>query len=145
MNEVVVGIDGSEHALQALRWAVGEARRRGAPLRAVHAWVLPYMPLAVGYMPLDEGKLLEASHEGANAVVQAALGAAADEAADIDMAGAAVNGPPVAVLLAQAKEAALLVVGSRGHGGFAELMLGSVSHQCAQHARCPVVIVPATR
>jgi nucleotide-binding universal stress UspA family protein len=138
MERIVVGVDGSETGHDALQWAVDEARRRSAVLEAVYAW---HQPFVTGYAYLGEIEL--GSFE---ADARQVLDTAVDS---VDVPG----GPPIerklilggaaSVLVEEAKGAALLVVGSRGRGGFTGLLLGSVSQQAAHHASCPVVIIPA--
>lgn len=138
-GRIVVGVDGSEGAQRALRWAVAQAVRTGSHLQVVHGWQYPYAgsTLYAGVV-VDVGDL----EAGARAVLDAAV-------ADVDMSG--LDAPPDLVvvehsaalaLVEAAKGADLLVVGTRGRGGFAELLLGSVSQQVVHHAPCPVVIVP---
>lgn len=138
MERIVVGVDGSEPSRAALGWAVGEARLRGAAVDAVHAWTYPVYGYAGGMMPapvIDRERLV-----GAAAAVL-------DEVCDsVDAAGVVVRrlleeGPAARALLDAAEGASLLVVGSRGHGGFTALLLGSVSQHLAHHAPCPFVIV----
>lgn len=140
IERIVVGVDGSEGAKSAVRWAAREARLRGAKLELTTAWGLPTYPGAftMGGIPDELVKALIG--EARQRVAEAAEEARA-EGRDLDIETRAVEGPPATVLLAAAKLADLLVVGSRGLGGFRELLLGSVSHQCAHHAPCPVVIV----
>lgn len=145
---VVVGIDGSAGAAEALRWAVAEARLRKARLRIVHAWTYGYagMPLggfgAMGgfdsYIPpeIDSNDLQRAAEE----LLERAIGEVGGIEA-IEVERRVVEGGTAQVLIAAAVGADLLVVGSRGHGGFVGLMLGSVSQQCVSHAPCPVVVV----
>ena len=140
MSVIVVGVDGSPESLAALRWAADEARLRGATLRAVHAWFMPMVftsgpPLLVLPETRDElGK------EGEK-VLAHALDAVAADVEGLAVERSVVEGSAAHSLLRTAKGADLLVVGSRGHGGFHGLLLGSVSQQCAHHAPCPVVIV----
>lgn len=139
MEHIVVGLDGSAHSTKALRFAVEEARIRGVEVQAVMAWHLPYYGGMVGMsLPMDP--------ESMRASYQAELDRAVDA---VDATGLAapiqrtlVEGTPGGVLVDASKGAAMLVVGSRGHGGFMGLLLGSVSQQVAAHAHCPVVIVP---
>ena len=131
---VVVGVDGSEGGRRALQWAAEEARLRGARLRVVHVW--SYLNQAgeafdPAYGEDDARRFLDETVAG--------LGA---EASGLDVERAAVNDLPARGLLDSAADADLLVVGARGMGGFRGLLLGSVSQQVAQHAPCPVVIVP---
>jgi nucleotide-binding universal stress UspA family protein len=140
MGVIVVGVDQSEGARAALRFALEEARLRQARLRVVHAWQFGYIgaPGFEGSLPAVGGDLAE-FHEAAEAALDETLrGVVADGVAierRVDQGAAA------PVLIEESRDADLLVVGSRGHGGFAQLLLGSVSQQCAQHAFCPVVIV----
>ena len=138
MERIVVGVDGSETAREALKWAVDEARRRNAIVEAVYAW---HQPFAVGYAEL--GELDNLGHFEKEA--QVALDASVDA---VDASGIApierrlLPGGAASVLVEEAKGASMLVVGSRGRGGFSGLLLGSVSQQAAHHASCPVVIIP---
>jgi nucleotide-binding universal stress UspA family protein len=142
MNLIVVGVDHSDGAKAALVFAHEEARLRRATLRAVHAWQFGY----VGYTGF-EGALPAAGADiselraAAVAVLAAAVREAVPEPGDVEIEQRVVEGTAGAVLVDESRRADLLVVGSRGHGGFAQLLLGSVSQQCAQHAACPVVIV----
>ena len=143
MNVIVVGVDHSPGAKAALVFANEEAGLRGATLRAVHAWQYGY----IGYTGL-EGSVPSVGgdiNELRTAAV-AALEASVREAlpdTDVEIELQAIQGAPAGVLVEASRDADLLVVGSRGHGGFVGLLLGSVSQQCAHHAECPVVIVHA--
>lgn len=142
MNVIVVGVDRSDGAKAALAFAHKEARLRGAKLRAVHVWQFGY----IGYtgfeaaMPPVGGDIHE-FRAAASAALDATLREALPDVGDVEIEQRIVEGTPGAVLVDESREADLLVVGSRGHGGFAQLLLGSVSQQCAHHAACPVVIV----
>ena len=132
---VVVGVDGSEAAAAALRWAAEEARLRGAALTVVHAWEVPY-PAEITFAGGTYAAMEQAAHEVvADALADAGL--VADEVEHL-----VVQSTPSRAILEAAAEATLVVVGSRGRGGFAGLLLGSVSHQVSQHAGCPVVVAP---
>ena len=142
MGEIVVGFDGSEASVQALRFAVEEARAHGGEVKAIKAWSVP--PLAYG-----AGWSVPVHADDYEKVAQAELDKSLAEA-DVAASGVTITavvceGQPADVLCAQAASADLLVVGSRGLGGFRGLMLGSVSQQCANHAACPVVIIPHGR
>lgn len=137
-GRLVVGVDGSDHAARALRWAIDEARLRGAWVEAVHAWDYPVV--SVTGFPVPDVDL-EAIEQSARATLDHAVDQ--NTAPDVEIRRSVVAGPAPTALLEAATDADLLVVGSRGRGGFAGLLLGSVSQQCAQHARCPVVIVPS--
>jgi nucleotide-binding universal stress UspA family protein len=138
MSTIVAGVDGSSCAQEALRFAVEEARLRGATLRVVTAWQVPAMAYSGGFVaPFDRREF----EQIAEAVGEKALAAVRPQSAGLDVQRVAHEGQPAHVLLEEARDADLLVVGTRGHGGFAGLLLGSVSQQCAHHAPCPVVIV----
>jgi nucleotide-binding universal stress UspA family protein len=141
MGLIVVGIDGSDHSKEALRWALDEARLRGAALRVVTAWTAPvYIGYAaVSGAAIDPSLFQEAAGEQVEKTVKEVVG----DVTDVQIERKTVEGTAALVLVEEAQEADLLVVGSRGHGGFAGLLLGSASQQCAQHATCPVVIVHA--
>jgi nucleotide-binding universal stress UspA family protein len=135
---VVVGVDGSDCSQDALRFAVEEARMRGASLRVVSAWSTPTNLYASGYSPsIDADTFRKAAEATAAGAVERAREIAPDLAVDAETP----EEHPVTALLTAAEHADLLVVGSRGRGGFARLLLGSVSTQLGQHARCPVTIV----
>lgn len=147
MGPVVVAVDGSESALEAIRFAVAEARRLGTGVRAVHVWHVPEGEFLAGFAPsADE---LRGHEQAARELLERAVErAAADEpGAPVEQVlrqSAAVG----AALVEEAAGAELLVVGSRGLTGVREVLLGSVSHFCCQHAPCPVVVVrhrPSTR
>ena len=140
MSTIVVGVDGSEPSAEALAYALRQARLEGADIRAVTAWYVS----AVSYGGPGASPLVnvhEAFEKDAQAISRDALKAVGGDAAGIEIVAIVREGHPAKVLLDEAASADLLVVGSRGLGGFAELLLGSVSHECAQHATCPVVIV----
>ena len=146
-GSVVVGVDGSAGARSGLRWAAAEARLRKTRLRVIHAWRFSY-PGAAGYGYLGETLPdggLSKLHRASEDMVEQAIANLATEAEGIAIEREVVEGTAADVLLGAVTENDLLVVGSRGHGGFVGLLLGSVSQQCAHHARCPVVIVHAPR
>ncbi|WP_220150435.1 universal stress protein [Gaiella occulta] len=140
---IVVGIDGSDVSKEALRLALYEAALRGTRVRAVHAW-LPVLPVALtgpGVVPpIDIEPIRDAAAELLSATVAAVAG---EKAADVELA--AVEGHAAGAILENAHDAELIVVGQRGHGAIKTLVLGSVSHDVVQHARCPVLVVPAPR
>jgi nucleotide-binding universal stress UspA family protein len=158
LGTIVVGVDGSPESKNALRWAVEEARLRGASVRAIHVYDEPVLRWEAYAAP--EGAMLTSeqvaeleeslrsraaeSQGRAEALVEHAV-AELDDIEDVHVDVVALRGRPASTLIEESKDADLLVVGSRGHGGFKELVLGSVSHQCAQHAVCPVVILPNLR
>jgi len=143
MKTFVVGIDDSEPATGALRWALAESQAHGARLVVVHAWDWPYVGEFGAFV---NERLATADFDHAAAEVLHAMVAAARDPAtdDVEVEERVVRGAPAQALLEAAAGADLLIVGSRGRGGFTGLLLGSVSQQCAQHATCPVVLVPRT-
>ena len=138
---IVVGIDGSPGSLHALSWAAREARLRSATLEVVAAWTYPTLVLLVPVAP--DPPLVKTLRKQAREMIESALEKVADDVAGIDIDCRALEGDTPAVLLERAKSADLLVVGSRGLGGFRGLLLGSVSQQCVQHASSPVAVVPS--
>ena len=136
---IVVGIDHSDGAKAALRFALEEARLRGVKLRAVHAWKFDYLEAPGLMRTLPPGEY-EALHTAAEAALDATFKEVGN-AEGVEVERRVVQGAPAGVLVEESRGADLLVVGSRGLGGFAQLLLGSVSQQCANHAKCPVVIV----
>jgi nucleotide-binding universal stress UspA family protein len=124
MADVVVGIDGSDASVEALRLALREARLRGTTLRAVHVW----------HDDEDEARSLLAG----------AIDAVAGETAGIDVEPVLRrSSSPATALAEEAEHADLLVLGTRGRGGLHELLDGSVSFDCRRHAACPVMVVTA--
>jgi len=135
MQRIVVGVDGSEAAQAALEWAIDEARRRNAVVEAIQAW---HQPGVTGYAYLGEIDLSEFVTE-TKEILDAAI--AAVDTTGVTVESKVMTGGAAQVLVEEAKGADLLVVGSRGRGGFSGLLLGSVSQQAAHHAPCPIVIV----
>ena len=137
---VVVGIDFSAGARAALLFALHDAVRRGVPVEAVSAYRPPdyWMDFyAVGSYQTDQ--IREAARDRLRTFVAEVLPDGHQPPPEVHVR--AVMGTPADVLTLEARGADLLVVGSRGHGGFAHMLLGSVSMQCAQHASCPVTVV----
>lgn len=143
MPGIIVGTDGSHHSRKALEWAAREAGLRHAPLTVltVHQAVVGYFGGPVAY-PGDvdlTAKAREAARKDTDEVLDA-LGDDLPRPEQVSVL--AVTGLPAEEILAAADDADLVVVGSRGAGGFKQLLLGSVSSQVTHHARCPVVVVP---
>ena len=142
-QRIVVGIDGSEGSLVALRVAATEARVRAAVLEVVCAW----HPSSMGSIPaFGVGSPAAQSLEELRTALDetlAAEGLGPDDGVAVE--ARVVTGHAAEALLDAAERATLVVVGTRGRGGFAGLVLGSVSHQVVTHARCPVMIVPHPR
>ena len=137
---IVVGVDGSEESKQALRWALGEARLRGARVVALRAWIYPTLA-AGGLIPVATDLFEQLAQNEAKELAATVEEVTAGEA-DVAVDQVVVEDAPARALVAASEDAELLVVGTRGHGGFSGLLLGSVSQQSAHHASCPVVIVP---
>ncbi len=140
-GEVVVGVDDSENARTALRWAMAEAERTDRQLVVVHGWETPVAvpPGGMAYGPLADEDFQRIGGAVIDAVV-ADASAGRPEVPRVRRLAVPATAPEA--LIAAAEGAAMLVVGSRGRGGFAGLLLGSVSQQCLHHAPCPVVVVP---
>lgn len=140
MSGIVVGIDGSPAAEAALAFAFDEAKLRELPLRIVCAWEIPAIEYAgAAFVPSPD--LAESAESEADAVLaRAAATLGADCGVHVETA--AVHGHPATVLVEQASDATLLVVGARGHGALATLVLGSVSKAVAHHCAVPLAIVP---
>ena len=132
---IVVGVDASESSGRALTWAIGEAQRAGGSLFLVNAWMFP---MALGYAFTTT---VHEVHEAARDVVDRAVARVAEAAPEVAVSGETVEQPAGPALVAAAKDAEILVVGSRGLGGFEGLLLGSVSQYCTRHATCSVVVV----
>ncbi|MDV8000257.1 universal stress protein [Rhodococcus sp. IEGM 1408] len=134
---VVVGVDGGPDSIRALEWAADYARTVEAPLVAVTAFDLPtiYGPYAmVGWESSTE---LE---NQARSMLADAVRNTLGEDALVDQR--VIRGHPAEVMVAASGDARLVVMGSRGHGGFAGMVMGSVSQHVVSHARCPVVVLP---
>ena len=152
MSTIVVGVDGSDHSLSALRWALDEAASRGAKLEVVLAYDrVPYWQFYAegGVMSASYSQAIEedvadaerASKEAAQATIDKMLEDIGDTG-DVEITAVTIaDNNAAGALIERSADADMLVVGSRGRGGFAGLLLGSVSQQCASHARCPVVII----
>lgn len=143
IRRIVVGVDGSDGATHALAFAIAEAERWDADLEVVAAWEYPWQ-WTEGYNPRwaeDEDWFAKHAEEQATELVERVLGGRDGPPA---MRVVTVRGPAVQVLVEAAADADLLVVGSRGRGGFRGMLLGSVSNGCVHHAPCPVTVVPAT-
>jgi nucleotide-binding universal stress UspA family protein len=139
-QRIVVGVDGSESSKSALRWAVRQAESLAGSVDAVIAWEYP---LAWhGWTP-PPSHSFEYRVLAGKILAEAVLTTVGPDR-PVEIRTHVVQGNPASVLLETARGAALLVVGNRGHGGFAEALLGSVSQHCVHHAACPVVVVRGT-
>lgn len=141
-ERVVVGVDGSPSALEALKWAAHYASATGGTVRAVLAWHYPTAAgnPPVGVTPAVVETEVEQSRED---VIDEAITSALGPQPTVKIERKAVYGHPAQVLIDESADADLLVVGHRGHGGFSGMMLGSVSTHCVTHAHCPVTVVRA--
>ena len=138
MKMILVGIDGSLHAEAALDFAAQEASAHRAGLVVVCAWEIPMM---IDPMAAFPGDWFERMREDAEALVAKAMERVRDSHPEVETSGKALEGNPASVLLEEAKDADMVVLGSHGRGEFATLLLGSVTQQVIHHATCPVVVV----
>jgi len=141
MATIVVGVDGSECADKALVFAAEEAALRGANLRVIGAWGLPVSPGHAGGTPALNPSLVSAFEALARANVDRAVAEARRLHPSLEVEGIVVMDQPAKAILDRARDTSLVVVGSRGRGGFSSLLLGSVSQQTVHHAPCPVVVI----
>ena len=145
IGRIVVGIDGSEHARRTLQWAVDEARLRKWVVIAVHAHAIPTLyvapdPVLGASPPFPDPEIAKRLEEAAETMLAEEIEQVHSE--DVTIERSVVTGSASDALVRAAREGDLLVVGSRGLGGFKGLLLGSVSRQVVHPAPCPVVIVP---
>lgn len=140
MPGIVVGVDGSAHSRMALERAANEAAVHGAPLTVltVHQAVRDVYGSASHYA--DDAALTEKAKEAAKAETDQVLAALGSQPASVTVT--AVHGLPVDELIKASQGADMLVLGRRGFGGFARLMMGSVTDQVSRHAHCAVLVVP---
>jgi len=146
MNEFVVGIDGSDHSRMALQWAAAASDAAGVPIRAVQSWTLSMhpssalMPVSPVLPSTEDAKAMdELTRQSITALATDMLGSSDAVTTDV------LRGPPAGALLQTVASDSVLVLGSRGRGGFAGLLLGSVSQECVEYASCPVVVVRTER
>ncbi len=136
---VLVGVDGSAASLNALEWAVAQARRVGWRLHLVCAYALPTFAAASldgGYATLDDTAIRDGAQAALDEAVERASGRGVDVTSSLE------TGDPAGVLVDLTKQVCLAVVGTRGNSGFAERILGTVSSALPAHAHCPTVVVP---
>ena len=148
-GKIVVGVDGSEAAHEALRFAAEEAKARGWRLLVIYAWKFVSAPLTSDLdsttMPQDH--ILEdvdTERSAAETVLESVLREVFSQAPPVEFESHIVEGDAADALVAAAEDAELIVVGSRGRGRFKSALLGSVSSHVVHHATCPVVVVKAT-
>jgi len=134
---IVVGVDGSDSSKAALRWAIRQAKLTGAAVEAVTAW---RFPVGYGMATLDSHGVIDFEGDAKETLTKA-LAEVSGLDPEVPVRPLVTEGHPAEVLLSAARRAELLVVGSRGHGGLASALLGSVSLYCVLHARCPVLVL----
>ncbi len=138
-GRIVVGIDGSDGSQAALGWALVEASRRGSRLDVVLAWQAPYLGEVSGLVLVE---MTEQAERHARELLSGIVDGIVAECPDVEIVPLLAEGRAAPALLDAAEGADLLVVGSRGRGGFKSLLLGSVSSACVHHAPCPVAVIP---
>lgn len=139
-DRIVVGVDGSDASKQALRWAARQAELTKGVVEAVAAWNIPHLYGARAWLPpssTEEAALKDRAHKELSDAVEETVGASPPVEVRIEVR----YGTAAGVLIDASRDAAVLVVGSRGLGGFSGLLLGSVAQHCVQHAACPVLVV----
>jgi nucleotide-binding universal stress UspA family protein len=140
ITEFVVGIDGSDHSRMALRWAMATGDAAGVPVRAVQSWAHPRSAvLPIGPVPAPADEMDAQTKEALTAVITDTLGSSAAVSISV------LRGTAAGALLETVTSESVLVLGSRGLGGFGGLLLGSVSQECVEYASCPVVVVRSDR
>ena len=141
MSGITVGIDGSDHSVRALEWAVNEAAVRHSPLTVLTVHLVPQSGWTGNpiILPQDSEELEKERQAAEEMTLKVTSQLGEERPASVTVR--AVNGFPVQELIEASHEADLMVVGSRGAGGFAKLVAGSVSSQVVHHAHCPVAVV----
>jgi nucleotide-binding universal stress UspA family protein len=161
MTRIVVGVDGSSHSERALKRAIEEAKLRDGIVEAVYVFEPPRRGFANDLIGLPYGRMPVGGQISPDAPAHhppSKMDVAEDEAEErleafVSNVAAGVDGPkprlvvipgdhPAEALIDYARAADLLVIGTRGHGGFTGMLVGSVAHQCIQHAKCPTLILP---
>jgi nucleotide-binding universal stress UspA family protein len=132
-EKIVVGIDGSASSIDAFRWAVRQAQLTGSGVEAVMAWQYP-----AGVVPAGAQDFEAESLRGLDSAIDGAYSGTPP----VPVTRVVEEGEPALTLVRRSKDAGLLVVGSRGHGAFVGMLIGSVSQYCVTHAHCPVVVLP---
>jgi nucleotide-binding universal stress UspA family protein len=141
---IVVGVDGSQIAWHALEWAVAEAKIRNATIKVVCAFEDPVTTVGLG-TAFGGGAAISIDPDLIEGAAKDVAQEAATRVGDVPVEIVAKCDRPGDVLIEQSKGAALLVVGSRGHGAVGSLLLGSVSNHVVHHASCPIVVVPPVK
>jgi nucleotide-binding universal stress UspA family protein len=143
MPGIIVGVDGSGHSHRALDWAISEAAIRHAPLTVLTVQQVMTSFWAGPAVYPGDAELAEQARKTVQDETDGALGKLAEDARPPEVTVLAVVGLPAEAILGVAKDADMIVVGSRGAGGFKKLLLGSVASQVTHHAHVPVVVIPA--
>ncbi len=134
-NKIIVGVDGSPSSNAALEWAAQEAELRGSTLELIHAWNYPNLGYG-GYVAV-----LEDFEKDAAALLDEVVASVRKNYPSLKLVSSLIQGPTAQTIMDRAKEADMVVVGSRGRGGFSGLLLGSVGQQLVHHCPAPVVII----
>ena len=134
-NKIIVGVDGSPSSNAALEWAAQEAEIRGSALELIHAWNYPNLGYG-GYVAV-----LEDFEKDAAALLDEVVASVRKNYPSLKLVSSLIQGPTAQTIMDRAKEADMVVVGSRGRGGFSGLLLGSVGQQLVHHCPAPVVII----
>ncbi|MDA8270761.1 MAG: universal stress protein [Actinomycetota bacterium] len=134
-NKIIVGVDGSPSSNAPLEWAAQEAEIRGSTLELIHAWNYPNLGYE-GYVAV-----LEDFEKDASALLNEVVASVRKNYPNLKLVSSPIQGPTAQTIMDRAKEADMVVVGSRGRGGFSALLLGSVGQQLVHHCPAPVVII----
>ncbi|SDS37191.1 Nucleotide-binding universal stress protein, UspA family [Friedmanniella luteola] len=138
---IIVGVDGSDQSKAALDWAYGEAAHHGARLTVVTIWSPPALTMSPPYGALPTEGYEDQPRTDALALLDRFTAELGARTPAVEVRTSIEEGHPAKVLIERSREADLLVVGSRGHGGFSGMLLGSVSQHLVAHADCPVVVI----
>jgi nucleotide-binding universal stress UspA family protein len=141
IKTIIVGVDGSDSSRAALHWAYDEATHHGASLTIVMTWHLATLPMSVPYGAMTDRDYESQPRIDALGLLDGLVAELEPREPQVDVRTSIEEGNPAKVLIERSKGADLMVVGSRGHGGFAGMLLGSVSQHLVAHSDCPVVVV----
>jgi len=141
IKHIVVGVDGSDKSRTALLWAYNEAAHHAAAITVVSTWHPPALPMTPPYGSLPPEGYLTEPERAALDMLEKFVAELDARTPPVDVRTSVEKGNPAEVLIERSKEADLMVVGSRGHGGFKGMLLGSVSQHLVAHSECPVVVV----
>ena len=141
IKRIVVGVDGSDRSRAALLWAYNEAAHHEAAITVVSTWHPPALPMTPPYGSLPPEGYVTQPEKAALDMLERFVVELDARTPPVDVRTSVEKGNPAEVLIERSKEADLMVVGSRGHGGFKGMLLGSVSQHLVAHSECPVVVV----